>query len=249
MTKKFTELRFEEWIETSLVERGYHGSFTHSNENEGRYDKNLCLVPEDVIGFIKETQLEEYEKLETQFDSSTDSHILKTIDKTIGQRGIIDTLRGGIDTRGCSFDLVYFKPKSSMNQDHQVLYGKNRFLVVRQLHYSRRNQNSIDMVLFLNGIPIVTMELKNQLTGQNFKHSENQYKRDRDPKEPLLNFKRCLVHFCVDNDQVSMTTRLSGLKTRFLPYNKGVVNPVVDGEEQLLPARMMCWTSPGGMAS
>ena len=228
--KNFTELRFEEWIETSLVERGYHGSFTHSNENEGRYDKDLCLVPEDIIGFIKETQMEEYEKLETQFEWSTDSHILKTIDKTIGQRGIIDTLRGGIETRGCSFDLVYFKPKSSMNKDHQVLYGKNRFLVVRQLHYSRRNQNSIDMVLFLNGIPIVTMELKNQLTGQNFKHSENQYKRDRDPKEPLLNFKRCLVHFCVDNDQVSMTTRLSGLKTRFLPYNKGVVNPVVEDD-------------------
>ena len=87
MTKKFTELRFEDWIETSLLERGYHGSFTHSNENEGRYDKDLCLVPEDVIGFIKETQLEEYEKLETQFESSTDSHILKTIDKTIGQMG------------------------------------------------------------------------------------------------------------------------------------------------------------------
>ena len=230
MSKKFTELRFEEWIEKSLLDNGYNHSFTHSNENEGRYNKDLCLVEEDVIGFIKDTQLEEYEKLQTQFDSSTDSHILKTIHKTIGQRGIIDTLRGGIDTRGCSFDLVYFQPKSSMNQDHQVLYQKNRFGVVRQLHYSKRNRNSLDMVVFLNGIPIVTMELKNQLTGQNYKHSENQYKNDRDPKEPLFHFKRCLVHFCVDNDVVSMTTRLSGYKTRFLPYNKGISNPIVEGD-------------------
>ena len=230
MNKKFTELRFEEWIETSLIKNGYNGSFTHSNENEDRYDKELCLVGEDVIGFIKDTQLEEYEKLQTQFDSSTDSHILKTIHKTIGQRGIIDTLRGGIDTRGCSFDLVYFQPKSSMNQDHQVSYQKNRFASVRQLHYSKRNRNSLDMVLFLNGVPIVTMELKNQLTGQNYRHSENQYKKDRDPKEPLFHFKRCLVHFCVDNDAVSMTTRLSGHKTRFLPYNKGIKNAIVEGD-------------------
>ena len=230
MSKKFTELRFEEWIEKSLLDNGYSHSFTHSNENEGRYDKDLCLVEEDVIGFIKDTQLEEYEKLQTQFDSSTDSHILKTIHKTIGQRGIIDTLRGGIDTRGCSFDLVYFQPKSSMNQDHQVSYQKNRFASVRQLHYSKRNRNSLDMVLFLNGVPIVTMELKNQLTGQNYRHSENQYKKDRDPKEPLFHFKRCLVHFCVDNDAVSMTTRLSGHKTRFLPYNKGIKNAIVEGD-------------------
>lgn len=230
MSKKFTELRFEEWIEKSLLDNGYTHSFTHSNENEGRYDKDLCLVEEDVIGFIKDTQLEEYEKLQTQFDSSTDSHILKTIHKIISERGIIDTLRGGIETWGCSFDLVYFQPKSSMNQDHQVLYNKNRFGVVRQLHYSKRNRNSLDMVVFLNGVPLVTMELKNQLTGQNYKHSENQYKNDRDPKEPLFHFKRCLVHFCVDNDVVSMTTRLSGHKTRFLPYNKGITNPIVEGD-------------------
>ena len=84
------------------------------------------------------------------------------------------------------------------------------------------------MVLFLNGLPIVTMELKNQFTGQNFKHSENQYRRDRDPKEPLLRFKRCMVHFCVDNNNVSMTTRLSGLKTFFLPYNRDLENPEVE---------------------
>tara|TARA_B110000027_G_scaffold12633_1_gene11753 strand:- start:1521 stop:4046 length:2526 start_codon:yes stop_codon:yes gene_type:complete len=86
------------------------------------------------------------------------------------------------------------------------------------------------MVIFLNGIPIVTLELKNQLTGQNVIHSQNQYKKDRDPKEPLLRFKRCLVHFCVDNDKVSMSTQLRGMKTKFLPYNKEITNPIVEGD-------------------
>lgn len=229
MSKKFTELRFEEWVEQSLLKNGYHHSFTHSNAFESKYNKELCLVEEDVIAFIKSTQPEEYNKLYSQFDSATDLHLLISIDKTIAQRGIIDTLRGGIETRGCTFNLVYFKPKSSLNQDHQKLYALNRFVVVRQLHYSTRNRNSIDMVLVLNGIPIVTLELKNQLTGQNIKHSENQYKHDRDPKERLLNFQRCLVHFCVDNDRVSMATHLNGPKTKFLPYNKGITNPVAEG--------------------
>jgi len=222
-------MRFEEWIEQSLLLNGYDYSFIHSNENEQRYNKDLSLIPEDVIGFIQSTQQDEYEKLQLQFETSTDNHILKTIDKTIIQRGIIDTLRNGIQTRGCSFELCYFKPKSSLNEVHGELYLRNRFVVVRQLHYSKINHNSIDMVLFLNGIPIITMELKNQLTGQNYKNSEYQYRKDRDPKEKLLSFKCCLAHFCLDTDLVSITTRLNGDKTKFLPYNKGISNPVVEG--------------------
>ena len=103
------------------------------------------------------------------------------------------------------------------------------------------------MGLFLNGLPIVTMELKNQLTGQNVKHSQNQYRNDRDPREPLLQFKRCMVHFCVDNDKVSMTTRLSGPKTFFLPYNRDLENPPVETgyrskylwEEVLTPSSLL----------
>ena len=224
MSKKLSEYRFEEWIEKSLNKNGF------ITRLYPEYDKNLCLIIEDVIGFIKDTQQEEYEKLYSQFDSSTDSHLCKTINDTIGKRGIIETLRKGISTRGCSFDLVYFEPRSGMNQDHIELFQKNRFVVVRQLYYSNKNKNSIDMVLFLNGIPITTMELKNQLTGQNLKNSEYQYRHDRDPKEPLLNFQRCFVHFCIDNDVVSMTTNLNGNKTRFLPYNKGISNPIVQGD-------------------
>lgn len=228
MSKKFTEIRFEEWIEISLLNNGYHHSFTHSNEFETQYDKELCLVGKDVLEFIRSTQEEEYTKLFNQFETSTDNHILKTINSKITKYGIIDTLRNGISTRGCNFELVYFKPKSSLNKEHGEQYHKNRFVVVRQLHYSKQNYNSIDMVIFLNGIPIITMELKNQLTGQNISNSKNQYKTNRDPREPLLQFKRCLVHFCVDNDEVSMSTKLDGLKTKFLPYNKDISNPIVE---------------------
>jgi type I restriction enzyme R subunit len=224
MSKKLSEYRFEEWIEKSLNRNGYKSRF-HTE-----YDVNLCLIVEDVIEFIIDTQPNEYNKLFSQFDTSTDSHICKTINDTIGKRGIVETLRKGISTRGCSFDLVYFEPRSDMNQDHIDLHQKNRFVVVRQLYYSNKNKNSIDMVLFINGIPFTTLELKNQLTGQNLKNSEFQYKHDRDPKEPLLNFQRCFVHFCVDNDVVSMTTNLNGNKTKFLPYNKGISNPIVEGD-------------------
>lgn len=220
-----SEERFESHIEKALNTHGYKSRFF------SEYDKNSCQIEEDLIEFIKETQSDTYDKLYAQFDASTDQRLAKTINDNIGKRGIIDVLRKGVSTRGCSFDLVYFKPKSGLNPDHAELYKSNRFTVVRQLHYSNKNENSIDMVLFLNGLPIVTMELKNQLTGQNIKNSEKQYKEDRNPAgEPLLAFKRCLVHFCVDNDQVSMTTRLSGYKTRFLPYNKGITNPIVEGD-------------------
>lgn len=230
MTKAYTELRFEQWIEESLLRQGYHYAFGHSQENAARYHKDYCLLEEEVLAFIQASQPEEYQRLYEQFEEGSALHLLKTIDRTLQQRGIIETLRKGISTRGCNFDLLYFKPKSALNKEHAQLYQANRFGVVRQLHYSKRNRNSLDMVLFLNGIPIITLELKNQLTGQNIKDSEKQYQRDRDPKEPLLRFQRCLAHFCVDNNQVSMSTQLRGEKTKFLPYNKGIVNPPVDDD-------------------
>jgi type I restriction enzyme R subunit len=227
--KKYNELEFEEWIEYSLKWNGYHRNFTHSKDFSHLYDRELCLIGEEVLGFIKSSQREDYDKLFTSMEELTDSHILKTIDKSIKDRGIIYTLRNGIDTKGCHFNLVYFQPKSSLNLTHHQLYSQNRFTVVRQLHYSKLNNNSIDMVIFLNGIPIITMELKNQLSGQNITNCENQY-RSRDEREPIFTFKRVLVHFCVDNDKVSMCTQLMGSKTKFLPYNKGITNPNVEGD-------------------
>lgn len=218
------EARFETHIEQALLKQGYASRpFTG-------YDKDTCQLAGDLVGFIQDSQPEEYEKFYAQFGTASDKRLGKLVFEQIGKRGLVDVLRKGVQSRGCSFDLVYFQPKSGLNPEHRELYAKNRFAVVRQLRYSNKKENSIDMVLFLNGIPLITMELKNQLTGQNISHSEWQYKNDRDPKgEPLLQFKRCLVHFCVDNDRVSMTTRLNGGKTRFLPYNKGMENPPVQG--------------------
>lgn len=215
----YTERNFEEHIEKNLHKVGYT-SLLHSE-----YDRVNCVIPTEVIGFIKDTQPKEYEKLEEQYGSQTDQKLIFRLNNEVSKRGVIDVLKKGIKDRGCKFSLVYFEPKSSLNPEHRELYEKNRFRVVRQLHYSTKNENSLDMALFVNGLPIVTMELKNQLTGQDITDSEKQYQRDRDPNEPLFLFKRVIVHFCVDNDRVSMTTRLMAGKTKFLPYNKGITNP------------------------
>ena len=217
-----TEEKFEEHIEKRLCSIGY--SKTDFNE----YDRGLCLIKGQVIDFIKTTQPEEWDRLTETYSTDAENKILSRISSEVSKRGIIDVLRNKMVDRGIYLDLCYFKPKSDLNREHLALYKSNQFSVVRQLHYSNQNEKSIDMGLFLNGLPIVTMELKNQLTGQNIKHSENQYKHDRDPREPLLQFKRCMVHLCVDNDRVSMTTQLFGSKTIFLPYNRDFENPLVE---------------------
>jgi len=218
---KPSEKKFEDHIESYLLTDGYEP--THFSE----YDRNFCLLNKTLIEFLKETQPTQWERLVEIYESEVENKVIQRISSEISKRGVIDVLRNKIVDRGVYLDLIYFQPKSGLNEDHQRLYKLNKFTVVRQLHYSTRNENSIDMVLFINGIPIITMELKNQLTGQNIRHSENQYMNDRDPNEPLLKFKRCLVHFCVDNNKVSMSTRLSGAKTRFLPFNRDLENPSV----------------------
>lgn len=236
-----TEKKFEEHIEDHLKTVGY------SSLHFSQYDRNLCLIRDQVIDFIRDTQPEQWGRLQAIYDVDTENKILARIASEISKRGIIDVLRNQVVDRGVYLNLCYFEPKSALNPDHLKRYQSNQFTVVRQLHYSNLNENSIDMVLFINGLPIVTMELKNQLTGQNVKHSENQYRFDRDPKEPLLNFKRCMVHFCVDNNRVSMTTRLAGQKTFFLPYNRDLENPPVESgyrtkylwEEILPPASLL----------
>ncbi len=218
--KNYLEQDFEEHIEESLVNSGYTSS------DPSIYNKTLCLIPSQLIGFIHETQPKTLEKLEHQFGTETENRLIKKISTEIESRGVIDVLRKGVKTRGCDFKLVYFQPKSGLNAEHKDLYKQNRFTIIRQLKYSLENENSIDMGIFINGIPIVMMELKNTLTGQNHIDGEKQWKFDRDPKEPLFRFKRNLVYFSVGNEKVSMTTRLMGSKTRFLPYNKNIENPV-----------------------
>jgi len=221
MVANYREVDFEEHIEAHLLSSGYHAC------SPQEYDKELCLLPEEVTAFVQATQPKEYKKLVEQYGAETDQKLLYRLAREITNRGTLDVLRNGIKDRGAKLRLAYFKPSSGMNPEHRQLYQGNRFSIVRQLKYSQKNENSIDLALFLNGIPIITAELKNSLTGQFVKNAIKQYKYDRVPKgEPLLYFKRCLVHFAVGNEEVYMTTRLQGAKTRFLPFNKDTENPV-----------------------
>ncbi len=216
----YTEENFEDHIEQHLNQSDYWSL------QPTDYDRSLCLIPNEVLQFIQDTQPEAYQKLEIQYGADTPQKLTLRISNQIASRGVLDVLRKGVKDRGCDFKLTYFQPSSGMNPDHQELYDQNRFSLIRQLHYSQRNENSLDMVLFLNGLPLATMELKNSLTGQMVADAEKQYRTTRDQREPLFKFKRCLVHFAVGNEKVSMTTHLQGGKTRFFPFNKGIENPV-----------------------
>ena len=218
--RTYTETNFEDHIEERLNQSGYRSL------PPADYDKYGCLIPEELLRFIRDSQPEMYQRLEFQHCDQTSEKLLNRIMTQIERRGALDVLRKGVKDRGCYFNLTYFRPSSGMNPDHQRLHALNRFALVRQLKYSGRNEKSLDMALFLNGLPLVTMELKNSLTGQVVADAEKQYKVDRGPREPLFKFKRCLVHFAVGNEKVSMTTRLAGSGTRFFPFNKGIENPV-----------------------
>ena len=216
----YTETDFEDYIEQHLNQSDYRSL------QSSHYDKSLCLIPSETLRFIQMTQLQAYQKLERQYGGDTPGKLLDRVSKQIARRGVLDVLRKGVKDSGCFFNLTYFLPSSGMNPDHQRLYKQNRFSLIRQLHYSEKNEKSLDMVLFLNGLPLVTMELKNSLTGQTVADAEKQYRTDRDPREPLFRFKRCLVHFAVGNEKVSMTTHLQAGGTRFFPFNKDIENPV-----------------------
>ena len=212
-----SEKSFEEHIESVLSskESGYR---KRSPED---YNRETCLDEDMLFEFIYATQPEEWEKLKQQHGRDIKQRFVARLKKEIETRGTRDVLLKGVKDYGSTFQLVYFAPESSFNEEHARLYRSNIFSLIRQLKYSEKSKNCIDTVLFLNGLPIITIELKNYLTGQNVQNAIKQYRYDRDPREPLFLFKRCLVHFAVDNDLIYMTTRLSGKSTYFLPFNKG----------------------------
>ena len=216
----YSEQDFEEHIENHLRSSGYIRRLSTE------YDKEKGLIPEEVVVFLKYSQPDEYKQAEIQYGKDTNDKILYRLSRELDNHGALHVLRKGLKTRGVHFRFAFFKPVSSMNPQALELYGQNRFCVVRQLRYSTRNENSLDMVLFLNGIPIITAELKNSLTGQFVEDAIKQYRQNRDPAEPLFRFKRCLVHFAVGSEKVFMTTRLRGNDTWFLPFNKDTENPV-----------------------
>lgn len=185
------------------------------------YDRALCLVTRDVLDFVLATQPKEWARLQQHHGAAVREQFLRRLAAEIEQRGALEVLRHGIKDSGCKFRLAYFRPASGLNEETRRLHAANLFAVTRQLRYSTKNENSLDLVLFLNGIPIFTAELKNPLSGQVIEDAIRQYKTDRDPREPLLAYGRCLAHFAVDPDFVFVTTNLRGLSTRFLPFNRG----------------------------
>ncbi|MBC7748610.1 MAG: type I restriction endonuclease subunit R, partial [Methylotenera sp.] len=171
--------------------------------------------------FLETTQPEELAKLQKQSDWKL--KIVERLDRLVKKYGILRLLRKGLEVDDAHFTLLYVLPLASSSAAAKTNFNNNEFSVSRQIRYSTLNpREEIDMVVFINGLPIATMELKNHWTGQNAKvHGQNQYKTKRDITQPLLNFGRCVVHFAVDTDEVYMTTKLDGGNTFFLPFNLG----------------------------
>lgn len=212
-----TELTFESAIEISLLEQGgYTKGFSED------FDAQLGLFPKYIIDFLKESQPGAWNKLVNIHKNEIEKKVIQRLIKEIDLRGILDVIRKGFIDYGVKFQMAYFKPESSLNPEAETHYLSNQLSVTRQLYYERVGKNSLDMVLSLNGLPIATIELKNQFSGQSVYNAKKQYVYDREPSEPIFQFKkRTLVHFAVDTDECFMTTKLDGKRTRYLPFNIG----------------------------
>ena len=187
------------------------------------YDRALCLLPQDVYDFILATQPKTWQRLQEHHGRDTKERFLSKLAREIQRRGALDVLRNGIKERGVKFALAYFRPSSGLNEELAKLYHGNLFAVVRQLHYSQQNENSLDLALFLNGIPIFTAELKNPLTGRMCRMRSTSTAPARDPREPLLAYGRCLAHFAVDPDLVFVTTHLQGAQDALPAFQPGTL--------------------------
>lgn len=210
----------EKQLETILVSylRDKHGYEEGVSDD---YNKNYALDVERVKRFLLSTQKQKVENTACFASEVSERKFFTELAKQLANRGVTDVLRKGFRFISELFDMYYPLP-SELNPTAQEMYGKNIFCVTRQLFYSKENQNSIDVMVSLNGLPLMTMELKNHYTGQTVENAVKQYQTDRDAKDPLLAPKRCAVHFAVDDDDIKMCTWLCGKPSWFLPFNKGV---------------------------
>lgn len=218
---------------TCLEEQHAEGSSFHEREvlyragngyyigNTNDFNAKYAIDETRFWHFLETTQAEELAKLQRSSDWKL--KILERYDRMVKKYGVLRLLRKGLEVEDAHFTLLYQLPMSSSSQPVKDSFEKNEFSVTRQVHYNLDNKREeIDMVVFVNGLAIATLELKNQWTGQNAKvHGIKQYKYDRDIRQPLLSFGRAIVHFSVDTDEVFMCTKLDGDKSFFLPFNKG----------------------------
>lgn len=236
MTGTPDEKYFEEYIERYLTSQPITtisgdrlDRMEYHSVSPTEYDKKLCMIPTELIAFLKETQPREYKELVdiTKSEERAQKSILERLDSEMkyGTLRLLNrnaTFQAGY---GVSFRLAYFRPANGKNAEFEQQYYQNRLAVVRQLRYSVKKDYEIDMAIFVNGIPVFTIELKNTLTGQTHINAIRQYMKDRPTKgEKLLEFKRCLAHFAVGTEQIFMTTKLADDKTKFLPFNDGYEN-------------------------
>ena len=224
------EIHFEDHIVKYLTTHDNGGVNEYTQVDASDYDKQLCIIPSELLQFIKSSQEVAYKKLKDQIGVVTDTKIIERVTKSLKVNKTLATFRSGIKMNGVKLELAFFQPANNKTPEHEYWYKENRLSVVRQLAYSTKNKNEIDLGFFINGIPVATAELKNALTSQNHHNAIKQYMQDRDPKgEPLLEFQRCLVHFAAGTEKVFMTTKLAGKSTYFLPFNKGLQNYNPDG--------------------
>ena len=214
------EINFEDTVFDHLTTSPLYIPRTSQNFN---LDHILDL--ELLETFIRTTQTTTWKKLEKQFPKNTIQAVAKEYAKLRDKRGILNLLREGFVLQGASIKLIFFKPANNLNPNHFQQYQNNQFSVIRQVRYSPQNQNELDLVIAINGIPIITLELKNEFTGQNITHAIAQYSKQRDSKDSFL--KNCLVHFAVDNNTVLMTTKLENGNTFFWPFNRDTKNPII----------------------
>lgn len=224
------ERQFEQDIESFLLspvggwqkasDAGYRASM----------DSGMALDLATLVGFVQATQPIQWQRFEKQCNSDPEKKFYKAFENAVENDGLISVLRHGFKHRGIEFRVCYFKPESTLNDVAVKHYGQNICQCIRQWHYSGQNNNSVDMMLAVNGIPVVAIELKNQLTGQSVDNAKRQWMFDRDPKEPAFRLNhRVLVFFAVDLYEAVMTTKLDGAKTYFLPFNQGSNGPGRDG--------------------
>jgi type I restriction enzyme, R subunit len=211
------EKRFESDIETYLLTEGGYSKGDQSN-----YDKERAIDINQLVYYIQETQKRAWTRYEKIYKEEAINRLYKRLNDEIETNGLLHVLRYGITDRGVKLKIASFRPESTLNEKIIKDYQANRLTVTRQFAYSIENNNTLDMVLSLNGIPIVALELKNQFKGQSVENGKKQFMYDRDPREKIFQFnKRILVYFAVDLYEVWMTTRLNGKDTYFLPFNQG----------------------------
>ena len=213
LKEKQFEADIEKWL---LTEGGY------TKGNQKTYDKERAIDMATLIAFLDTTQHKQWERYVRKYGDKAESRLYQVFQEHVVRYGLIWVLRNGIDDLGIKLKMCYFRPASELNEELMLKYQQNILQETRQFAYSTQNTNTIDMVLSLNGIPVVALELKNQLTGQNVENSHRQWKEDRDPAELLFHFNtRILAYFGVDLYEAIMATELKKDKTYFMPYNQG----------------------------